>query len=358
MGAVRRGLPLLALLLGALAALALGEAALRLLRPPQLAVVRYPCIYRPDAELGFRYVPGATGQVAAHFEIDHQVEINSLGFYDAEPGPAGSAPRVLVVGDSFTAAMNVERPAVWTAVLERALRDGGQPLADVVNLGLDGTGTDVHAALLREYVPRFSPDIVLLAFYANDVVDVMRGRFQRECHAGYVLSYQTPSQRDMLRARIDAHRAKRLRIWLFEHSFLVRLASAALLSPWSPYRLELQQPRLAELGPAANDERAARSRLNAALQEMERIAAGCDCRLAVVPVPPRADARGSLELWRRIAAGFRLELIDVLPDLERAREARGLTHEDLYFERDNHLNAISNRLYGEAVARALLRAVP
>ena len=239
-GVERRGSRLVALLLGALAALAFGEVALRLLRPPQLAVVRYPCIYRPDPELGFRYLPGATGQVAAHFEIDNRVEINSLGFYDAEPGPDEAAPRVLVVGDSFTAAMNVERPAVWTAVLERALRDGGQPRADVVNLGLDGTGTDVHAALLREYVPRFSPDTVLIAFYANDVVDVMRGRFQRECHAGYVLSYQTPSQRDMLRARIDAHRAKRLRIWLFEHSFLVRLAGAALLSPWSPYRLELQ----------------------------------------------------------------------------------------------------------------------
>ena len=112
-------------------------------------------------------MPGATGQVAAHFEIDNRVEINSLGFYDAEPGPDEAAPRVLVVGDSFTAAMNVERPAVWTAVLERALRDGGQPRADVVNLGLDGTGTDVHAALLREYVPRFSPDTVLIAFYAG-----------------------------------------------------------------------------------------------------------------------------------------------------------------------------------------------
>jgi hypothetical protein len=263
---------------------------------------------------------------------------------------------VLAVGDSFTAAMNVERAAVWTAVLERALRDGGQPRADVVNLGLDGTGTDVHVALLREYVPRFSPDTVLIAFYANDVVDVMRGRFQRECHAGFVLSYQTPAQREMLRARVDTHRRKTLRIWLFQHSFLVRLVGAALLSPWSPYRLELQQPRLAELGPQATDERAARLRLNAALREIEAIAADCDCRLAVVPVPPRKDARGSLELWRRIAAGSRLELIDVLPDLERAREARGLAHQDLYFERDNHLNEIGNQLYGEAVARALLRA--
>ncbi len=48
----------------------------------------------------------------------------------------------------------------------------------------------------------------------------------------------------------------------------------------------------------------------------------------------------------------------MLPDLERAREARGLAHEDLYFVRDNHLNATGNQLYGEAVARALLRAAP
>lgn len=357
-GAAQRALPIpipILLLLGVLAALVLGEVLLRVLRPPQLAVVRYPCIYQPDPVLGFRYVPGASGRVAAHFEIDNPVETNTLGFYDDEPEAGDPSPRVLAVGDSFTAAMNVPRPQVWTAVLERALRAAGSPRADVVNLGLDGTGTDVHADLLREYVPRLAPDTVLLAFYANDVVDVMRRRFQRECYEGFVLSYQTEAQREALRARIDAHRAKRARIWLHETSYLARLVASLRLPPTSPYRLELQQTSLAELGPEARDALRGRRRFRAALREIEAIAASCDCRVAVVPVPPRRTPDGSLDLWRRRAEGSRLEVIDVLPALARARERRGLVHEDLYFRHDNHLNATGNELFGEAVARALLR---
>ena len=51
---------------------------------------------------------------------------------------------------------------VWTSVLERELAARGFPDVDVVNTGLDGTGTDVHARLIREYAARFRPDITLL----------------------------------------------------------------------------------------------------------------------------------------------------------------------------------------------------
>jgi hypothetical protein len=349
----RRGIPLLALLAGTALALAAGEILLRVLRPAQLAIVRYPCIYTPDPALGFRYRPGATGRVAAHFEIDNPVAINSLGFYDDEPAPAGASPRVLAAGDSFTAAMNVPIARVWTSVAERALREAGRPDADVVNLGIDGTGTDVHVALLREYAARLAPSAMVLAFFANDVEDVQRGRFERECHAGYVLSYQTDAQRDALRARVDAHRERRIPILLYESSHLVRLASAPWLPRNSPFRMEFQQPGRAELGDP--DRAAGRERLRAALADLEALAATCGCRVLVAPVPPRSDPRGSLDVWRRHAGNLAVEVVDVLPAFERERAARGLEHRDLYFEHDNHLNALGNELYGGAVAEALLR---
>jgi lysophospholipase L1-like esterase len=349
----QRGIPLLALLAGTALALAGGEALLRFLRPPQLAIVRYPCIYRPDPELGFRYVPGSSGRVAAHFEIDNPVAINSQGFYDDEPALGDPPLRVLAAGDSFTAAMNVPIDRVWTSVAERALREAGRAGADVVNLGIDGTGTDVHAALLRESAERFAPDAIVLAFFANDVEDVLRGRFERECHSGFVLSYQTPAQRDALRARIDAHRDRRIPILLYQSSYLVRLASAPFLPRSSPFRMEFQQPARAELGEP--DRAAGRERLRAALADFEALAAACGCRVLVAPVPPRSDPRGSLAMWGRIAGGLSLEVVDVLPALERALAARGLRHADLYFEHDNHLNALGNELYGRAVAEALLR---
>ncbi|MGH0031668.1 MAG: SGNH/GDSL hydrolase family protein [Myxococcota bacterium] len=349
----RRGLPWLALLVGSVLAFGLGELALRVLRPPQLAKVRYPCVYEPDERFGYRYAPGGRGRIAAHFEFDRTVEINSLGFYDEEP--SGDGPVVLAVGDSFTAAMNLPVEQVWTSVLERSLRRGGAPSADVVNLGLDGTGTDVHLEVLRAHVPRFRPQTVVLAFYANDVGDVVHGRFQRECHRGYVVSYQTREQRDALRARVDAHLEKRLRIGLYDHLYWARLLAAAWLPRLNPYHAEFVQPRLAELGPQARDGEAGARRFREAVDGLNALAERCDCRLVVAPVPPRKDARGSLALWQRYAPNSRLPLLDVLPILERERRVRGLSHEDLFFRHDRHLNALGNELYGRAVAELLSR---
>lgn len=348
-----------ALLLGAALALLLAEAALRVLRPAQISRTLYPCFYRPDPVLGFRYAPNARGLVAGHFEIHNEVETNALGFYDDEPLPASEArPRILAVGDSFTAAMNVAKSEVWTSVLERELRARGLPRADVVNLGLDGTGTDVHVALLREFVPRFRPDAIVLAFFGNDLGDVLNGRFTRECHRGYVLSYQTPAQREVLADRVDSHLARRLPRALYRHSFLVRLIAAPFLEPNDPHRIQFLQPRRAELGITAAQREARGGDFRRALRELEEIAATCDCRLLVVPVPPRSQADGSLEMWRRHAEGLALVTLDVLPGIDARLREEGGTHADLYFEHDAHLNARGNAYFGRALADRLAPDLP
>jgi hypothetical protein len=156
-----------------------------------------------------------------------------------------------------------------------------------------------------------------------------------------------------LRARVDSHRERRVRIRLFESSYLARLLGAALLPRGSPFRMEFQQPARAELG--APDRDAGRRRLREALDALAGLPAACGCRVVVAPVPPRSDPRGSLDRWRRIDGGVAVEVVDVLPAIERELAARGLHHRDLYFEHDNHLNALGNELYGRAVAGALLR---
>jgi lysophospholipase L1-like esterase len=326
----------------------------RALKPPAASRIRYPCIYEPDPLLGFRYRAGAIGRVAGHFEIDNLVELNSLGFYDDEPlDPGDTDLRLLAVGDSFTAAMNVPRPDVWTSVLEAELRRSGHPRADVVNIGIDGTGTDVHLELLRRYVPRFEPDVVLVAFFANDVDDVLDGRFTRECHAGYVLSYQTRAQRDGLRARVDAHLERRALRWAFERSYLVRLGAGLALGPRNLFRLEFVTPRRAELerGPEALARR--RVALRQAFEGLEALGRDCTCRLLIVPVPARRELTGSLRILRRQIADLDLEVVDVAPHMVRALARDGRAPPDLFFVHDNHLNAYGNRLFGRAVARAL-----
>jgi hypothetical protein len=74
-----------------------------------------------------------------------------------------------------------------------------------------------------------------------------------------------------------------------------------------------------------------------------------------VPVPPRSDARGSLETWQRAAGPSGVDVLDLLPALEALRRASGgLSHEDLYFRHDNHFDATGHRLFGLALADALV----
>jgi len=353
-----RWLPFAAFGIGLVASLTLAEVVLRVVRPAQLSRIEYPCIYEPDAEIGFRYIPGSSGRVSGHFEINNWVEINSLGFYDEEPlPPERSDLRVLAVGDSFTAAMNVPRADVWTAVTERELRTRGFPTADVVNLGIDGTGTDVHVRLMERFVPRLRPQVVVLAFYGNDYLDVQTGRFTRECWRGTVLSYQTTAQRDALRERADALAEARVRRFLFDHFFVARLVAYLSGGVLNPYRLNFLQPRLAELG---LDAAVIASRLpwvTEVLDRLERVGAECDCRLLIAPVPARIDLEGSLAVFRSQVGLRRFDVVDVAPVLRAALARDRLSPNDLFFVHDDHLNAYGNRLYGEAVAAAILRRV-
>jgi lysophospholipase L1-like esterase len=356
-----RRLSTLALLLASFgAALLLAEATLRALRPPAASVIHYPCIYVEDERFGFRYQPGAAGRIAGHFEIDNLVQINALGFYDDDPLPAGASElRVLAVGDSFTAGLNLDRDEVWTAVLERELRERGHPSADVVNLGLDGTGTEVHRDLLRAFIPELRPDVVILAFYANDIDDVLHGRFSRECYRGYVLAFQDELQRMILRRRVEVHLDRRFARWLFDHSFLVRMLEFLRSGNRNLFRLHYVQPTAAELGIDDAVKRERRPRLRAVFADLEELARGCGCRFLVAPVPPRRSLDGSLRVFRRWVGDAELELIDAVPAMERMLAEDGRSASDLFWANDNHLNAYGNRLFARALAEAApLRADP
>jgi lysophospholipase L1-like esterase len=332
-------------------ALGLAEACVRWLRPEAASLVQYPCFYAPDPVTGFRYQPGGRGTVSGHFEFDHEVEMNSLGFYDAEPLPA-PALRILAVGDSFTAALNVARDEVWTALLERKVREYGLD-ADVVNVGLDGTGTDVQLALLREYVPRFRPQFVLVAFFANDVEDVRNGRFTRECYRDQVLSYQTPAQRDALREQVDDWASHGWLRRLSQRSWLARLALVAAEGPANPYRLSFRQPSRAELGLGPELMRAREAWPRRSFEELARFASECACRLIVVPVPARRELGASRDLVRELVKGLPLEVVDVLARMRGQLEKDQREPADLYFRYDAHLNAYGNRVFAEMLAESV-----
>ena len=108
---------------GLLAGLFMVEVSLRILKQPQLSITRLPCIYNRNDETGYRYTPNASGRFQRYFEIDNLVQVNSTGFHDVEHLSWPQAkPRVVVIGDSFVAGLEVEISEGWVQVVQQQLQ--------------------------------------------------------------------------------------------------------------------------------------------------------------------------------------------------------------------------------------------
>lgn len=74
--------------------------------------------------------------------------------------------RVLVLGDSFTEGVQVGEEDLFTAQLERELPD-----IEFINAGVGGYGTVQEYLFLASEGLKYSPDLVLLMFFENDLSD-------------------------------------------------------------------------------------------------------------------------------------------------------------------------------------------
>jgi len=155
-----------------LVALLLGELGLR------LTGFEYSSFFYPDPVLGWIQRAGAQGTQTQ--EGSATIRINRYGFRDKEwtvEKPAGHF-RVAVLGDSYTAALQVPEEQRFTGILETGLRNCGALAGrrpEVLNFGVGRYGTAQELLCLRNRVWQFDPDMVVLAFFAsNDLVDNSR----------------------------------------------------------------------------------------------------------------------------------------------------------------------------------------
>src|SRR5437867_3136868 len=79
--------------------------------------------------------------------------------------PSSSRPKLLVVGDSFTHALEVSDDKTYYALL------GDRLGAEVFAYGAGGYGTLQESLVLDEYVDIIKPDAILWQFCSNDFVN-------------------------------------------------------------------------------------------------------------------------------------------------------------------------------------------
>jgi lysophospholipase L1-like esterase len=353
--------------LSSLLALGLGELALRRFAPQPLDAA----YVWPDGTLrhlpSFRYTYTRAG-------FSNEVRYNALGLRGPDPQPtrAPGTLRLALLGDSFVEGKQVGEHEVLSARLARLAEAEGLRL-EVVNAGVGGYGSSDELLLWERAIAALRPDLVLVAFFPNDVRNAVdRGWF--DLRDGRVVQVAEPP-RPRLRPLYEAQKFLVSRSHL---AYLVKTA-ALTLSGKAPDRRE-DAPAAAAGGRLIEDEdvfsrepsaRVARgwTLTLAVLGELARRveAAGAGCAVVLVPNRYQVDA----SLWSRHAArlgvdpaAFDLELpqrrfaewsrqtgvpvVDLLPELRRRNRDNSF-----YYEQDAHWNAEGHRAAAEALLREL-----
>ena len=137
---------------------------------PQITEVKYPDTFVADETLGWIHKPNTEG-IFASSEFTTHIKINSKGLRDREYNynkPDG-IKRIIVLGDSQTEGWGVEDGERFTEVLEDSLLKDVQ----VINMGVWSYGNDQELLTLKNEGVKYNPDLVIVAFSCNDIVDNM-----------------------------------------------------------------------------------------------------------------------------------------------------------------------------------------
>lgn len=158
-------------------ALAGAEALVRWIAPQQLIRLR-PDVWVPDYEgLGWRMASSIdteinTGERTVHLRTDAD------GHRIGAEGPPPASRRVLALGDSFLAAVEVEYADTMTARLEESLSAAVGERIRIVNTGVAGWDPNHYLLKARMELPRHPYDFVLVfLFLGNDAIEERRDEY-------------------------------------------------------------------------------------------------------------------------------------------------------------------------------------
>jgi hypothetical protein len=198
--------------------------------------------------------------VGTFSDMENPVTLNREGFHDVEHAAERAATntyRLLVVGDSYVAALSVPLEGKFTRLLESRLRRE-DPFRtgryEVISMGHGNQAQEAELAYVRNAGERYRPDAVLLVFFCgNDVMENSPETF----HAaqGFASRYQKTiaplKERVFARANVLPHTrvsgalAEAVTTWYADHLhwFVPGLTRADLESPeMGVYRVPLAPP--------------------------------------------------------------------------------------------------------------------
>ena len=301
--------------------------------------------YVKDPWLPFRPLPLSTNAGrAASGEYGYVYTHNSQGFRDVERSfvkPPGVF-RVLVLGDSFTYGVGARLQEAYPYTLEHLLnrRQGPHPKMEVINAGIPRYWTEPERILLEQYGLKYAPDLVVVTFCPNDVMDTFCG------WDAFVVS-----DSGTLLTREAAALGKAAG-FLFKHSGVCRL----LLSRYVAWKSSKRpQPRPDEIYRANgfHERDLASHRERTRTHGWTLFDPSCSAVVVHLPIGVTGERlvypAARLSEW---CTRHSVLFVDTLPAMRQAAAAG----EQLYYEQDGHCRPAGYRVVAQSVYRQLIEA--
>lgn len=174
------------------------ETALRVLGFTQMV------LYEADPETGYRLKPDQRVEV-----LGNEIVINRWGTRDARGLDTKPGFRILVLGDSVTwGGLRQPQEKLFTAVLERELRQATHQEVEVINAGVNGYSVQQMTSLYREHLSGLSPDLVLVCAIPRDFTRPPRVRL-----TGHSVAFPLRRPRAAIAAALAAVRLQMHERW-------------------------------------------------------------------------------------------------------------------------------------------------
>ena len=314
-----------------------------------------PRLFEPHPEYGHFHRANVSGWQRTA-EYDSFIEINSQGLRDRDYPYEKPADifRVLIIGDSFVEGLQVGQDENFPALLEVMLNESASMPVEVINGGVSRYGTDNALLFLEGEGLRYEPDLVIYAFYANDIDEILKN------------DYFSLEADDFTRSPAGISSGERIRARLYDASYLYRLGlvvaarieqetdETLIDTEWGLvlpiYRAELAEREVIGWQIAAR-----------LLDRMARDTSQADADLLVVYLPEIFQTEDAL--WAQVVNSDEAlqrdapnqQLAQIIPegaafvDLSEAFRAVG-QGASLYYTVDGHFNPAGHQLAAEQLA--------
>lgn len=340
-----------------------GEGIVRIVQPQELGNWTYT---RDGLTL---HLPNMT-QFSSRF--GHLIETNSVGMRDYEHDVSKSPGvyRILVLGDSFMEANQVEFGDAFVSVLEQRLREAtGRPI-EVINAGVSGWGTDDELTYFMRVGVKYRPDLVLVAMTLhNDVSDNLLIEYH-EFRNGQI------EQRSVTMVPWAPYLILKVKEWMASHSHLYQVALRAVRTNWVSNEARNLESHVGSLLRRVPDDRVRTGweMTSQLLKKMRQVAGTINAPVAVALLPlsvqvyqENLDAflasnglkEADIDLFKPqetmkvIGAQIGVSIIDLYPIF---RDTKADCRCELFVQNDGHWNKLGHRIAAEEAARGLLDA--